>query len=64
MIDGIAGACASLQSKIASSLGNCCSVGVTTAAGRVAGGVFIFALLFGAEKQARDQRAEARDKNF
>ena len=43
MIDGIAGACASSHPKIASSLGNCCSVGVTTAAGRVAGGVFIFA---------------------
>ena len=42
-IAGIAGACASSHPKIASSLGNCCSVGVTTAAGRVAGGVFIFA---------------------
>ena len=42
-IAGIAGACASWHPKIASSLGNCCSVGVTTAAGRVAGGVFIFA---------------------
>jgi hypothetical protein len=41
MIDGIAGGCASLQPKMASSLGNCCSVGVTTAAGRVAGGVFM-----------------------
>ncbi len=43
LIAGIAGACASSHPKIASSLGNCCSVGVTTAAGRVAGGVFIFA---------------------
>ena len=43
LIAGIAGACASWHPKIASSLGNCCSVGVTTAAGRVAGGVFIFA---------------------
>ena len=64
LIAGIAGACASSHPKIASSLGNCCSVGVTTAAGRVAGGVFIFAPSLGAEKQARDQRRQARDKNF
>ena len=56
IIAGIAGACASSHPKIASSLGNCCSVGVTTAAGRVAGGVFILASALGAEKQARDQR--------
>ena len=42
MIAGIAGgACASLESKMASNLGKFCSVGVTTAAGRVAGGVFM-----------------------
>jgi hypothetical protein len=56
MIDGIAGACASLQSKIASSLGNCCSVGVTTAAGRVAGGVFIFASSLAALRKLHAQQ--------
>ena len=61
-IAGIAGACASWHPKIASSLGNCCSVGVTTAAGRVAGGVFIFAPSLGAEKQARDQRRGSRQE--
>ena len=51
MIDGIAGgACASLQPKMASSLGNCCSVGVTTAAGRVAGGVFMLCVERGSKK--------------
>ena len=51
MIDGIAGgACASLQPKMASSLGNCCSVGVTTAAGRVAGGVFMLCVERGSMK--------------
>ena len=54
-IAGIAGGCASWHPKIASSLGNCCSVGVTTAAGRVAGGVFIFAPSLGAP-HATDQR--------
>ena len=51
MIDGIAGgACASLESKMASSLGNCCIVGVTTAAGRVAGGVFMLCVERGSMK--------------
>ena len=51
MIDGIAGGgCASLEPKIASSLGNCCSVGVTTAAGRVAGGVFMLCVARGSKK--------------
>ena len=51
MIDGIAGGgCASLHPKIASSLGNCCSVGVTTAAGRVAGGVFMLCVARGSKK--------------
>ena len=52
-IAGIAGACASSHPKIASSLGNCCSVGVTTAAGRVAGGVFIFAPSLGGTRAER-----------
>ena len=51
LIAGIAGACASSHPKIASSLGNCCSVGVTTAAGRVAGGVFIFASSLGVARR-------------
>ena len=51
MIAGIAGgACASLQTKKPSSLGNCCSVGVTTAAGRVAGGVFMLCVERGSMK--------------
>ena len=62
LIAGIAGACASSHPKIASSLGNCCSVGVTTAAGRVAGGVFIFVPSLGAEKQARDLRRGSRQE--
>ena len=49
-IAGIAGGCASLHPKIASSLGNCCSVGVTTAAGRVAGGVFMLCVERGSMK--------------
>ena len=53
LIAGIAGACASWHPKIASSLGNCCSVGVTTAAGRVAGGVFIFAPSLGGTRAER-----------
>ena len=50
MIDGIAGGCASLQPKMASSLGNCCSVGVTTGGGRVAGGVFMLCVERGSKK--------------
>ena len=51
VIDGIAGgACAPLQTKKPSSLGNCCSVGVTTAAGRVAGGVFMLCVERGSMK--------------
>ena len=57
-IAGIAGGCASLHPKIASSLGNCCSVGVTTAAGRVAGGVFIFAPSLGGVKCHEPKRFE------
>ena len=63
IIAGIAGGCASLHPKIASSLGNCCSVGVTTAAGRVAGGVFIFAPSLGAP-HATDQRHKLGSENF
>ena len=51
MIAGIAGgACASLESKMASNLGKFCSVGVTTAVGRVAGGVFMLCVERGSKK--------------
>ena len=63
LIAGIAGACASWHPKIASSLGNCCSVGVTTAAGRVAGGVFIFAPSLGAPR-AHEATSKLGKQNF
>ena len=54
MIAGIAGgACASLESKMASNLGKFCSVGVTTAVGRVAGGVFMLCVERGSVSSAR-----------
>ena len=62
-IAGIAGACASSHPKIASSLGNCCSVGVTTAAGRVAGGVFIVASSLGAPR-AHEATSKLGKQNF
>ena len=63
LIAGIAGGCASWHPKIASSLGNCCSVGVTTAAGRVAGGVFIVASSLGAPR-AHEATSKLGKQNF